>query len=73
MQLLIKQKKILVEAYENGERDYSISSSTYRKLEKCKDTETLCTDAARFLRDYGNELKYGRKTPQELKDWVKLA
>lgn len=72
MKLTAKQKQILVEAFNRGERNYTgASRDTMAKLEVCKDSETLYTDASRFLSDYQSELTYGRKTPQELKEWVK--
>jgi hypothetical protein len=73
MKLTLKQKQILIQAYQEGERNYNLSYVVIEALEKVKYTETLPTDASRFIGDYDSQIKYGRKTEKELKEWVKGA
>lgn len=70
--LYIKQKNILV-AFYNRTESTTVDGQVMSDLEKVRDCETLWQDANRFLGDYRSQLMYGRKTPQELKVWVREA
>lgn len=68
--LTTEQKRILVKHYKTF-GTIALNMIAMIALEAENDYETLWQDAQRFLRDYQSELNYGRKTIEEIRQWVK--
>lgn len=68
--LTTEQKRILTKHYKTFGTT-ALNMIAMIALEANNDYETLWQDAHRFLSDYQSELNYGRKTTEELKQWVR--